>query len=253
MIDFHCHLDLYPKPHDVAQDCVSRGVYVLSVTTTPSSWVGTSALAKGAPRIRTALGLHPQLAHERHSELALFERLIEQTDYVGEIGLDGGPEYRAHWDVQCRVLRRILAICGEVGGRIMSLHTRRSAGAVLDELSVVPLAGTPILHWFSGTQRELARAISMGCWFSVGPGMLRSENGMKLVARMPPDRVLTESDGPFVRQGSRAVWPWEAADVVPMLATCWDQSVSEVGARLLTNLRCLGESAHRAVSTASQP
>ena len=68
------------------------GIYVLSVTTTASAWEGTAALAHGCPRIRTALGMHPQLAHERKHELPLFQRLIEKTDYVGEVGLDGSRE-----------------------------------------------------------------------------------------------------------------------------------------------------------------
>src|SRR5437868_5038347 len=58
---------------------------------------------RDSQRIRTALGLHPQLAHERKSELALFDALLPKTDYVGEIGLDGSPEYRPHWNDQVAV------------------------------------------------------------------------------------------------------------------------------------------------------
>ena len=65
MMDMHCHLDLYTNPQYVAKRCKDENIYVLSVTTTPKAWYGTSSLAKECPRIRTALGLHPQLAHER--------------------------------------------------------------------------------------------------------------------------------------------------------------------------------------------
>lgn len=41
MIDFHCHLGLYPNPPAVRDECVRQGLYVLSVTTTPSAWEGT--------------------------------------------------------------------------------------------------------------------------------------------------------------------------------------------------------------------
>src|ERR1035441_1290583 len=94
VIDFHCHLDLYPNPLAIRDECDRRGMYVLSVTTTPSAWKGTSALAAPTKRIRTALGLHPQLAHERMSELALFDSYLPETRYVGEIGLDGAPGER---------------------------------------------------------------------------------------------------------------------------------------------------------------
>lgn len=244
MIDFHCHLDLYPDPHAVARECVNRELYVLSVTTTPSAWSGTVGLATGAPRIRTALGLHPQLAHERKQELPLFEQLIGNTRYVGEIGLDGTPAFKRHWGDQMQVFTRALDICQSVGGRVLSLHSRRAAAAVLDEIENRPSVGTPILHWFSGSRSELDRACTLGCWFSVGPGMLRGQKGRELVSRMPRDRVLTESDGPFAQVDGRSVWPWEMGSVIAELGRLWDQSPSEVEQQLLSNLRSLGRLAH---------
>ena len=89
MIDFHCHLDLYPDPEKEIREADAAGIYVLSVTTTPKAWVQTARLARGRKRIRTALGLHPQLAHERQNELPQFEHLLPRVRYVGEIGLDG--------------------------------------------------------------------------------------------------------------------------------------------------------------------
>jgi TatD DNase family protein len=240
VIDFHCHLDLYPDPHGLAQTCRDRGLYLLSVTTTPSAWRGTSALAEGAPRIRTALGLHPQIAHERKHELVLFEQLIGETRYVGEIGLDGGPEYKAHWSIQLTVFERALAICRAAGGRVISLHSRRAGTQVLDAIEEHRGAGTPILHWFSGTARELDRAIDLGCWFSVGPAMLRGEKGRLLATRMPKDRILTESDGPFAQVDGRAVWPWEASHAISSLASLWDQDERQVEQQLLVNLAQIG-------------
>jgi len=76
MIDFHAHLDLYPDPAGAVELCRQSGTYVLSVTTTPSAWLGIKRLAKGSPRIRTALGLHPQVAHQRKRELSLFDTLL---------------------------------------------------------------------------------------------------------------------------------------------------------------------------------
>ena len=239
MIDFHVHLDLYPRPHATARECIARNLYILSVTTTPTAWAGTAALTKGATRIRTALGLHPQIAHERKAELSLFEEMLPQVRYVGEIGLDGGREYRRHWPDQQRVFTRILELCEAAGGRIMTLHSRRAATEVLDGLSTYPDAGTPILHWFSGTQRELTRAVDMGCWFSVGPAMLYGEKGRQLVLRMPRDRVLTESDGPFAQIDGRSAWPWDVARAGKSLAELWSEPIEEVDRQLCANLERL--------------
>lgn len=183
MIDFHCHLDLFPDPQQVADECESRGIHVLSVTTTPSAWSGTSAL--GGDHIRTALGLHPQIAHERLHELKLFDELLPETHYVGEIGLDGAPEFRSHWDAQVEVFEHVLSSCQAVGGRILSVHSRRASSDVLERLQEHSGFGIAILHWFSGSYQELESAIRLGCWFSVGPAMLRGERGRMLASRMP--------------------------------------------------------------------
>lgn len=240
MIDFHCHLDLYPDPKAVAEICAQRGIYLLSVTTTPSAWTGTSALAEGKSRIRTALGLHPQVAHLRKFELELFERLIDHTDYVGEVGLDGAPDFKQHWADQTEVFDRVLEVCASVGGKVLSLHSRRASREVLDRLRAHPRAGTPILHWFTGTNKEADLARDMGCWFSVGPAMLRSAKGRALVARMPRDRVLTESDGPFVQVSGKSIMPWEVDQCVPELAELWSIEPTNARSLLADNLARLG-------------
>ena len=237
MIDFHCHLDLYPEPHEIAQGCVERGVRLLSVTTTPSAWRGTSALADG--QTPTALGLHPQIAHERKAELGLFDDLVTLTRYVGEVGLDGGPEFKVHREDQDAVLKHVLGACVRNGGRIISVHSRHAASAVLDSLEAHPGAGTAILHWFSGNFGELRRAIDLGCWFSVGPAMLNGERGRKLASRMPRDCILTESDGPFARIGRRAVLPWEVGRAVEALSNLWGTGTEETQQTLNDNLRRL--------------
>jgi TatD DNase family protein len=239
VIDFHCHLDLYRDPHAVTRECVDRNLYILSVTTTPSAWAGTSALAKGATRIRTALGLHPQLAHERKSELPLFEKLLPETRYVGEVGLDGAPECRPHWADQQTVFAQILSACADAGGRVLSIHSRRAATAVLDAFEASPGAGIPVLHWFSGTSGELARAVELGCWFSIGPAMLRSDKGRKLASEMPRTRILTETDGPFAQVDDRAAMPWDVDKAVQALAEAWGEPADAVQATLDENLRRL--------------
>lgn len=239
MIDFHCHLDLFHDPSALISECEKKGIYVLSVTTAPSAWCGTTALAQGSKKIRTALGLHPELARERQGELALFDELLPEARYVGEIGLDRVPGTEDHWPVQERVFRHILGSCQRIGGRIMSIHSRRATAEVLDALEAFPRAGTPVLHWFSGSQEQLRRAIGLGCWFSVGPAMLRGQRGRDLVARMPPDRVLTESDGPFAQVSARAATPSDVTTALEYLSQLWSLSVPDADNVVTENFRAL--------------
>lgn len=239
MIDFHCHLDLYANPSEVVRECIARGMYVLSVTTTPSAWAGTATLENGSPRIRTALGIHPQLAHERKTELALFDRLLPNVRYVGEIGLDGSPEFREHWQDQIAVFQHVLSSCQASGGRILSIHSRRAVPAVLQQLKSFSGSGTPVLHWYSGSYRDLQIANELGCWFSVGPSMVSGKKGLALIARMPPDRILTESDGPFAIFEGRSALPWDVSTTAIKLAELWELPLEAARERVRANLHRL--------------
>ena len=239
MIDFHCHLDLYPDPAAVVAECRARNIYVLSVTTTPAAWQGTRALSGDVPRIRTGLGLHPQLVAQRKRELPLLLRLLQEARYIGEIGLDATPEFRSSLPDQLEVFTSILRECANAGGRILSIHSRRATTQVLDALARYPSAGVPVLHWFSGTERELSEAIKLGCWFSVGPTMLRTDKGKRLVQHMPRERLLTESDGPFANLHGRSALPWDVASAVTVLAGMWSLSEESAADALLSNLRRL--------------
>jgi len=236
-IDMHCHLDLYPDPKRQAEEIDRSGAYVLSVTTTPSAWLQTQALASTYPRIKTALGLHPQLVGERQGELALFDRLLPQARYVGEVGLDGADEYRSFWPQQVDVFDHVLRSCLNAGGRILTIHSRNAATPVLQALESHRGFGVAILHWFSGTKAELLKAVEMDCWFSVGNAMVRGKKGRDLVALMPVDRVLTETDGPFAKSRQRPLQPAECDEVIAFLAELWGMQAPMVKTKLLENFR----------------
>jgi TatD DNase family protein len=237
LIDFHCHLDLYPDPCKVAQEAARRGVYVLSVTTTPSAFLGTKALAPEGSRIRTALGLHPELAAAREHELSLFEELLPQTDYVGEVGLDGSRPHKLSLERQGSILTAILNLCARAGGKTLSLHSRGATKLILDVLEQEPLAGRVVLHWFTGTEREVLRAAEMGCWFSVGFPMLQSEAGRNRVKKMPIDRILPETDGPFGAKGEKPLFPWEANEVIAPLQETLNIPTIEIETLIDSNFR----------------
>lgn len=237
MIDFHCHLDLYPDPRAVLDGIDARGTYVLAVTTTPKAWRGTTKLIGDRKRVRVALGLHPEVVAQRHQEVALLCGLLPETRYVGEIGLDGSPAHRRSLELQATVFERILAECSRLGGRVMSIHSRGAALQVLDALERHPGAGTAILHWFSGTTRELERAVSLGCWFSIGPAMLRSNRGRELASAMPLERVLTETDAPFTRDGGEPLMPWQAYDCLVALEAVRGIDRIKLGKLVEGNLR----------------
>ena len=197
--DFHCHVDLLPNPVAQIAYCDRRQVATIAVTTTPKAWRQNVAWTANSQYVHPAVGLHPQLAPERQSELALLKRLMEETPFVGEVGLDGGPEYHGTLSVQKRVFRSILTLADRLGGRVLSIHSRRAVDAVLMEIEACTTGErvTPVLHWFSGSRAAARRAVMMGCYFSVNQRTLDHEKGRTLVRGLPLDRILTETDAPF--------------------------------------------------------
>ncbi|MGQ7950679.1 Qat anti-phage system TatD family nuclease QatD [Providencia huashanensis] len=233
--DMHCHLDLYKYPKEVIYQCDKKGLYVLSVTTTPKAFIGSNRLVSGCKRIKTALGLHPELAHLRYEELGIFDILLPQAKYVGEIGLDGGPDYKKYSEIQLKVFRHILKKVHNQGGRIMSIHSRKSADKVVDELKGID--GIPIFHWFTGTKVELALAIDIGAWFSVGPAMLNSKKGKEIIGLIPKDRLLTETDAPLAKFYGKNLFPWDVDKAITGISTIWGSDFQTVENKLEENFR----------------
>lgn len=239
MMDFHCHLDLYPDPRKVYREAAQRNEFTWLVTTSPRAFSATSQALEPLPTVLITPGLHPEIAHERAAELDFLLEQISGVNAVGEVGLDGSPRFIAHYDVQRRIFSAVIARCEELGGRTISIHSRRAVKGVLAELERHPNFGTAVMHWFSGNLTELKAADAYGCWFSIGPAMFNSANGRALAAAMPRDRVVPESDGPFAKVEGKPVNPWCALRTAKDLAPLWGMSPVEVAETLTRNGRVL--------------
>ncbi|HEV2691854.1 MAG TPA: Qat anti-phage system TatD family nuclease QatD [Verrucomicrobiae bacterium] len=227
MIDFHCHIDLFPDPAELIKKADEAGIYLLGVTTTPKSWPHLQKLVAGKKKIRIAVGLHPELITERADEIEELFTLLPETRYVGEVGIDGSPNLQKSFQLQTEIFERILHRCANSGSKIMSIHSRNATSTVLNSLKKHPNAGQPVLHWFSGTKAELKRANDIGAWFSVGPAMLSTIKGKELLRAMPKQKVLTESDAPFARIGKRSITPFDMGEAEICIAEIWGMSLPE--------------------------
>jgi TatD DNase family protein len=185
--------------------------------------------------------LHPQLVAERAAEILFWEKLLPETRYVGEVGLDAGPRFFRSFDAQKRVFRIVLERCAEAGGKILTVHSVRSATVVLDmiEAHLPSDRGKVVLHWFTGSLREARRAAALGCYFSVNAEMARTERGRVLLAALPLDRLLTETDGPFTQVSGRPAEPADATVAVEALASARAVQAETVARTVVANLRSL--------------
>lgn len=238
-IDFHCHLDLYPDHIAAFKTCEREKTNVLAVTTTPLAWQHNMELASGCACVRAALGLHPQVVLEREREIEQFSVIARSVKFIGEVGLDASPRFYRSIDAQRRVFERVLRVCAATGPKVLSIHAVRTASEVIRMLKeFLPLsAGLPILHWFSGTQSEALRALEIGCWFSINPAMGATASSLKVIDSIPIGRMLTESDGPFVKDhAGSALAPGDVQGAIELIARCKRLSASDVREQLMKNL-----------------
>jgi TatD DNase family protein len=240
-VDFHCHLDLYPDIKAAIAIAEAARIYTLTVTTTPKAWPRNYELTHGTHYVRAALGLHPQLVAERAGELPLWKQHLAETRYVGEVGLDAGPRFYKSLDAQKMVFRSILDLCADAGGKILTVHSVRSVSAVLDliERHLPRDRGAVVLHWFTGSRSEARRAAELGCYFSVNAEMTRSDRGRTLVADLPINRLLTETDGPFTQINSRPAEPADTPVVIEAIARVRKEAPDVIARTVLTNLQLL--------------
>lgn len=241
LIDFHCHLDLYPSLEALVLRCETDKVFTLAVTTTPAAWERNRAAMKKTKYVRPALGLHPQLVAQRPNDRQLWEELLPQARYVGEVGLDASPRFYRSWEQQKETFEVVLRECAAAGGKILSIHSVRAAKAILDAIDarLPSRKGRAVLHWFTGTASEARRAVELGCYFSINPEMLRDDKHGALVRSLPRDRLLTETDGPFTATGTRPSEPTDVGDCLAELAKTLRMGQEDCASLLMRNLRQL--------------
>jgi TatD DNase family protein len=189
--------------------------------------------------VRLALGLHPlEVAKvDLAKELALFQGYAGHTSYIGEIGLDYSRDGKPSRAIQEEALDAILDTRG-VAEKVLSVHSRSASTATVERLRNAK-ATRVILHWFSGSMADLEAGLDAGFYLSVNPAMTWSEKGRKIIARLPWDRALVESDGPYARLAGRQLEPPDVSIAIAYLGKIWDGSSADVAHQLSLNLRRL--------------
>lgn len=139
------------------------------------------------------------------------------------------------FQLQKKIFTSILIEAEKCGGRIISVHSRDAGEMVLQNIREYSKNSIVILHWFSGTIEELRKAIALGCFFSFGPAALLSRHGRELAAKIPLDRLLPESDGPFAMLKGKSIFPWESNLIYPSIADIHKISQEQLSHQIKNN------------------
>ena len=229
LFDTHTHYSAEdgPFPQWYAR-AVSAGVPYMLVCS--SGWGNTTlsaSCAAHAPEIYFAAGIHPQEAgeetekHHPAREYAVFTG-DPKCAAVGEIGLDYYYE-NAPEKVQRELFDSFLQLALDTGKpAVIHCRDKEDTGPAYDHAwehlkSFAGRGGRFVLHAFSGSPQWLDRFLTLGAFFGVG-GMVtfkKADNIRLLASRMPLDRVLLETDAPYL-----APVPYRGKPNHPALLPC---------------------------------
>ena len=235
LVDAHCHLDRFPDPLRMAKECESAKVTTVAVTHLPSHYQLALPHVQRMSHIKLGLGFHPLAVAEGKGELPLFLKLLPDANFIGEIGLDYSREGYKSKAAQLTVFETIVEALGDADRkRFVSLHSRGSANELLDVLERYSCHDV-VLHWFTGSRSALKRAVEFGCKFSVNSAMMSSKSGRDLISGMPQDRVMTETDAPYVKMEGRPAVPQDVRRVLAFLGSLWGMPVIDAEALVSSN------------------
>jgi TatD DNase family protein len=216
VIDTHAHLDACADPAD---DLVARareaGVgRIVSVGSGLESCRETVAVARRHDGVFAALGIHPhQAANPDANGLDELRELLAdpRAVAVGETGLDHYRDY-APRDRQLALFERQLELAAELGKTIV-IHTRAASDETAAALG--DFHGTVVLHCFSAPEL-LPVAIERGYYVSFAGNVTypKAEELREAARAVPRERLLAETDSPYLSPQPRRGRPNEPANVV---------------------------------------
>lgn len=210
LVDSHCHLD-FPDFGDELDAVVARaraaGVgRIVTISTRMKRRADLIAIAERFPDVFCSIGTHPHYAHE---ELDVsIDEIVRCTDHpktvaIGEAGLDYHYDYSPR-DAQERGFRNHIAAARATGLPLV-IHSRNADAdmASILEQEMGKGAFPAVLHCFTGGRDLAMSAVRLGLYVSF-TGILTFKNSQNLrdiAAELPADRILVETDAPYLAPG----------------------------------------------------
>ncbi|BBD72895.1 hydrolase TatD [Sulfodiicoccus acidiphilus] len=215
LYDAHCHLVELGKSYD--------GVFVAAVSMDLASSKRTLGLL--GPKILKGVGIHPWLAHLEDPEKVL--PLIEEADFVGEVGLDRKYS-EAPWDRQRQVFLKQIR-----EDKTINVHALR-AWKVTFDLLIKHDVKRAIFHWYTGPKELLKDIEGAGYFVTVNPSVKVQKEHAEAIAEADLSVILVESDGGYTYRG-RTLEPPMVVEAEDFLATTFQVSIKEIERKVREN------------------
>lgn len=233
MIDTHAHLDALDDPAAALERARAVGVdRVIAIASGRASAEATRAISSRESAVWVAAGVHPHQAGDGEDARAVVDGDIVA---VGEIGLDFFRDYAPRED-QRRVFGEQLELASELGKPVV-IHCRAAESETEEMLA--SFTGDVVLHCFS-TPALLPVALERGYYVSfAGNVTFPKAEELRAAARaVPPDRILAETDCPYLAPQpvrGRTNEPAHVVHTVAALAGTRGEDPVELGERIAAN------------------
>lgn len=245
LVDTHCHLNdvkAFPDPGEAVAEAMAAGVDRLIVVAVDNEWSRLALeISDQQEGVFAVVGWHPSHSAEfKASDIRIIRKMAGHPKCVaiGEVGLDFYWDH-ATWEQQEICLHLHLDLAEEMGKPLV-FHCRDAYPELLTILEERRPQTKMLFHCFSGTEEEADRALALGCWLGVdGPLTYpKNEATRSLFARLPKDKVLIETDAPWMApvpfRGKRNRPAW-VVHVNEALAGCWNMTPEESAAITTAN------------------
>lgn len=235
LFDTHAHLDLSTNFNEEVNSIEKLKIYTIAVTNLPPLYIKFKSRVE-SKYIKPALGFHPELIEKYQKYIPQMWSLLDEAKYIGEVGLDYKVAINSK-AIQLSFFESLIHKCNDLGGKVLTIHSRNS---VDDVLSIIGSRFNSkfILHWYSGNLKNIDIAVANGAYFSINNAMFNSNNGLRVINHIPTDRLLLESDYPFVINKDKT--PFRVIDInetVSNLAKLKNKDYDEMLGLLNINLR----------------
>lgn len=241
LFDAHIHLSdpQYEDDIDSIINSMRRiGIKTCAVSMDNDTSNATLELGKKSDYVLPFIGIHPEKASDNlESMLSLIEKNTDRISGVGEIGLD--KTYASNDEQFARqkhVFTKLLDAAEKIK-KPVSVHSRSTLDEIFEIIPSYNISGF-LLHWFSGSKKQLRRAMDLGCFVSFGPVTVYSQDKQVLVLNAQKDRILVETDGP-VRFSHcfdmKSAHPSFIPSVILCISKIFEMSYDEAESMLETN------------------
>ena len=215
LIDTHFHLDHYKNYKELITEIDALQQYTICVTNSPGVFLSCKNILSESKYLKFAIGFHPQEKTLTDRDLYDFMRLIDRTNYVGEIGIDLSSGSYRNEEKQVDAFDQIVKKCA-ASNKLMTVHIRRAEEQALRIITRYSPSKC-IIHWFTGSEQRLVQFIEAGCYFSINANMISGSNNQKYLS-IPLERRLVESDGPYTRVAGKRYTPALLKDAYSQIA-----------------------------------